>query len=59
MKYEKYYRVTAYYSDTAISAVVKANDEWEAEDAALKIMANEWGARKIYRYEDIETRESF
>ena len=57
MNWDKWWTVTAYYPLTSISLGVQAPTESLAEEVALEIMADEWGARKVYQYEDIETRE--
>jgi hypothetical protein len=54
---EKWWTVTAYYPLTYIGIGVVAETAERAEEHALEVMAEEWGARKIYQYEDIEVKE--
>ena len=52
----RWWTVTAYYPLTSVSMGILADNEAMAEELALAAMAEEWGARKIYQYEDIEVR---
>ena len=57
MDWDKWWTVTVYYPLTSVRTGMRAPTGALAKEAVLEVIADELGATKAYKYEDIEVEE--